>query len=246
MGILYLASGFSVQVRFYHQDENHQEVRHVHFFSSFTSFMERKGMTSERFLADRTPLRFPIPPYVPNQHLGEPMPYGKQMPAGEARPLGVSRQEFAAKKEGAKKDFEDRKISLDRETQLEVGSQKLSATAIQPTPSVGQHNKEQNYMATLTFKGLNRKGNVAIYSGLKTSVRIALASFADKTAPQELTIDGPFTEGAAQKVKMTAEERKAARAAKPKPTLAERAAAAQKRADALAAKVAAEAAEPQM
>lgn len=94
---------------------------------------------------------------------------------------------------------------------------------------------------TLALKGLNKKGNAAIYSGLKHPVRFPLANFTDKQAPATLDLTGPFAVPAVKepKVKLTAEERKAARAAKPKPTLAEKAA----KLEAQAAKLRAQAAE---
>lgn len=77
---------------------------------------------------------------------------------------------------------------------------------------------------TLTFKGLNKKGNVAFYAGARTVLRFSLASFVNKTAPSTIEIEGDFVPETS-KVKLTPEERKAARAAAPKPTLAEKIAA---------------------
>jgi len=89
---------------------------------------------------------------------------------------------------------------------------------------------------TLTLKGLSKNGKAAYYTGAAVTIRIALQAFVDQTAPQAISVpDGAF---APAKPVLTPEERKALRAARPKPTLAERAAAAQKRADALAAKAA--------
>jgi hypothetical protein len=101
---------------------------------------------------------------------------------------------------------------------------------------------------TVTFKGLSKNGKAAIYTGGKTTIRFSLLSFPDKQAPETIELpDGVFAEAAVKepKVKMTAEERKAARAARPKPTLAERAEAARLRAEKLAAQAAKEAAETQ-
>lgn len=93
----------------------------------------------------------------------------------------------------------------------------------------------------LTLKGLNKKGNTAIYEGTNGSVRITLSSFPDKTAPASFEVpEGLFVAKRQPKPKMTAEERKAARANAPKPTLAERAEKARIRAEKLAAQAAAE------
>ena len=82
---------------------------------------------------------------------------------------------------------------------------------------------------TLTFKGYNRKNTAAIYSGLRTSFRLPLAAFENRQAPQTLELQGPLAAPATPKAKLTDEEkaqraaqRKAERANKPKPTLAER------------------------
>jgi len=92
---------------------------------------------------------------------------------------------------------------------------------------------------TLTLKGLSKNGKAAFYAGAATTVRIQLSAFVDQTAPQAIAVpDGAFAPPRQPKPKLTPEERKALRASRPKPTLAERAAAAQKRADALAAKAA--------
>lgn len=92
---------------------------------------------------------------------------------------------------------------------------------------------------TLTLKGLSKNGKNAYYTGAANILRFPLAAFINKTAPQIIEIEGDFAGPKTPAVKLTPEERKALRAARPKPTLAELAARAQKRADALAAKVAA-------
>ena len=92
-------------------------------------------------------------------------------------------------------------------------------------------------MATLTLKGLNRRGTQAIYGGLRTAVRFPLAAFENKTAPTNIEIEGAFAAAkvaGARRAKMTPEEKEAAKLARknaPKPTLAERIA---KREEALA------------
>jgi len=75
---------------------------------------------------------------------------------------------------------------------------------------------------TLTLKNLSKNGKTAFYTGASTVLRFALSVFPDKQAPESIEVpDGIFAESA---VKMTPEERKAANAAKPKATFAEKAA----------------------
>jgi hypothetical protein len=89
---------------------------------------------------------------------------------------------------------------------------------------------------TLQFKALNRRGTQAIYTGLKTAVRFPVSAFEGKTPPTNIEVEGAFAAPSTPRAKMTAEERKAARAAKPKPTLAEKIAAREKALAALKAK----------
>lgn len=93
---------------------------------------------------------------------------------------------------------------------------------------------------TLTFKNLSRNGKNAFYAGAAVAIRIPLSAFPNKQhAPTIEVADGALAPAKPARVKMTAEERKAARANKPKPTLAEKAAKAKERADKLAAELAA-------
>lgn len=76
---------------------------------------------------------------------------------------------------------------------------------------------------TFTLRGLSKNGKQAYYDGANQVLRVAIGSFAAGTAPQSFDVaDGVFAGPKQPKVKMTAEERKAARAAQPKPTLAEK------------------------
>lgn len=90
----------------------------------------------------------------------------------------------------------------------------------------------------LTLKSKDKRERNAIYTGAAVSIRIPLAAFPDKTPPATLS---DFSGLAEKKPKLTAEERKEARKNAPKPTLAERVAAAEKRAAALREKLAKEA-----
>lgn len=94
---------------------------------------------------------------------------------------------------------------------------------------------------TLTLKGLSKNGRAAFYVGAITTLRISIAAFPGKTAPQIIEVaDGAFAPAKPPRVRMTKEERKAFNANRPKPTLAEKAAKAREKADALAAALAAE------
>lgn len=77
-------------------------------------------------------------------------------------------------------------------------------------------------MATLTKDKLSKRGNAVIYSGLRAKIRVPPSIFTDpKNPPATFEVSGEFAGPREAKPKLTAEERKAARAAKPKPTLAE-------------------------
>jgi hypothetical protein len=108
--------------------------------------------------------------------------------------------------------------------------------------------QQEKYMI-LTYKSSSKNGKQAYYSGASLVQRFVVKGFKGGTAPASFeVVDGVFEEPKvkAEKVKLTAEERKAAKAAKPKPTLAELAQRAQDRANKLAAKAAEEAAQPSM
>jgi hypothetical protein len=75
-------------------------------------------------------------------------------------------------------------------------------------------------MMTLTLKGTSKNGKTAFYSGAAQTVRLQVGLFEGGTAPGSISVpDGVF---AAQRPKLSKEERKAAKAAAPKPTLAEK------------------------
>lgn len=76
---------------------------------------------------------------------------------------------------------------------------------------------------TLSLKGLDKRGRSAIYTGAAISIRVGLTAFPNKTAPSTIEVaDGVFAGPKAKRAAMTPEERKAARAAAPKLTLAEK------------------------
>ena len=82
----------------------------------------------------------------------------------------------------------------------------------------------------LNLKGLTKNGNAAIYTGAAGIVRIAIAAFHGKVPCDTIGVsDGCLEPPKTPLYKMTKEERKAANAAKPKPTLAEKIAREEKR-----------------
>src|SRR5688572_6980025 len=111
--------------------------------------------------------------------------------------------------------------------QPEAAAVMSSEPIIPSADSAGQARQEKTMQ--LTLKGQDKRGRNAIYTGGAVSLRFPLGAFPDKTAPQTLSIDG-IAGPKAPKVPETAEERKARLAARPKPTLAERAQKAEERA----------------
>lgn len=88
----------------------------------------------------------------------------------------------------------------------------------------------------LTLKGLDKRGRYGIYTGAAVNLRVPIAAFPNRTAPPSFSVEG-LSEKVA-KPKLTPEERKAARAAKPKLTLAEKVQKAEERAAKLRAALA--------
>ena len=81
---------------------------------------------------------------------------------------------------------------------------------------------------TLTYKSSSKNGKTAYFSGAATTLRFPVSAFPDKTAPQSIEVaDGIF---AGPKVKLTKEQRAEQRKNQPKPTLIQRAEAAEARA----------------
>ena len=113
----------------------------------------------------------------------------------------------------------------------------IPAEAEQQAPMMAQ----EKHM-TLTFKSLDKRGRNAIFTGAAVALRFPIGAFPNKTAPASLEIDG-LAEKVAKpsRATMTTEERKAARAAQPKLTLAEKIAKQEERLAAQKAKLAAQA-----
>jgi hypothetical protein len=153
----------------------------------------------------------------------------------------VGEESFAG---GTQKSFGRTNNSLDSTKQVEVilSSQEAPPKA-QTSTDKAPEAQEQKKMV-ITLKGLNRKGTTAIYTGTLGTVRIGLAAFPGKTAPETIEVVGDIfavRQPKAPKVKLTKEER----AALPKPTEAERIAKMEERLNAAKAKLAAQAAAAQ-
>lgn len=73
----------------------------------------------------------------------------------------------------------------------------------------------------IELKGLSKHGNTAVYTGLRTVVRLSLTNFPGGVAPTSIEIVGPVL-GPREKKAPRAKLTRAERAALPKPTLAER------------------------
>lgn len=100
---------------------------------------------------------------------------------------------------------------------------------------------------TLTFKNISKNGKNAFYVGASTPIRFPLSVFPGKQHPTTIDVpEGTFAGAKQSKAAMTPEERKAANAARPKLTLAEKIAQREKQLAALKAKADAAAAQPSM
>lgn len=96
---------------------------------------------------------------------------------------------------------------------------------------------------TLTLKGLDKRGRNAIYTGAAVSIRIPVGAFPNKSALPTFDVDG-LAGPKEKRAPMTPEERKAARAAQPKLSLADKVARAEERARKLREQLAANAGQP--
>ena len=113
-----------------------------------------------------------------------------------------------------------------------VVSSQMNDVAILP-PSSDDTISRSRHM-TFIFKSTSKNGKNAMYSGAANVLRIPVNAFVGGTAPASFSVsDGVFAD---PKVKLTAEERKAANKLKPKPTIAEKIAAQEKKLAALRAK----------
>lgn len=117
-------------------------------------------------------------------------------------------------------------------------------SAMTPNQTTGEANgptpTQEKRKVTLTLKGLDKSGRNAVYTGAAISLRFPIGAFENKTPPPNLDmggVAGPKEKGKPRS-QMTKEEQKAARAAQPKLTLAEKVAKAEERLAAQRAKLA--------
>jgi hypothetical protein len=99
----------------------------------------------------------------------------------------------------------------------------LESAAIELPNAATEPQQEKNIMV-LTLKDYSKNGKRANYSGVRGGLSVPLHKFNGGTAPETIdkdNFDQIWAPLSTQKPKLTPEERKAAREAKPKPTLAE-------------------------
>lgn len=166
--------------------------------------------------------------------------YGKQMPKGDARPLGTPKPRLVKSKK-------ESPISLDTPSTNSVDfSQSVEPNAIPRTGDENTTAQERKTM-TLSFKNVSKNGKNVFYTGAASVIRIPLSAFPNKQHPTSIDVaDGVFAGAKQSRASMTPEERKAANAARPKLTLAEKIAQREKQLAALKAKADATAAQPSM
>lgn len=115
-----------------------------------------------------------------------------------------------------------------------AGNQSAPVTG---TETSGEKKMEQR---TLTLTKLSKSGAYAIYAGLRAKIRVPVTVFPDSKPVNSFTASGEFAGARTRKPPMTAEERKAWRAAQPKLTLAQKIEKEEKRLAKLRAKQAAQ------
>ena len=146
-------------------------------------------------------------------------------PAARAADVEQSDREFIAARQAAEKTDGGTQKGLDTEQQIGVIlTEQIEPRGARPAetgPTSAPPTKDRT--VNLTLKGQSKNGKQAMYGGAKQVLRFPVGVFVGGTAPQSFDVpDGVFEAPVAKtpKVKLTPEERKAARAAKPKPTLA--------------------------
>jgi len=150
-----------------------------------------------------------------------------------------------SKKESTKRSHKSKPVVKSESTEAVVEKTVASAPAdavrssSTEQPGIPPASQERKHMdVTLTLNKAPRKSErIVIFNSPLNSVQFLRTAFGE-TIPETLTVSGDFAEPKASKVKETKEERKARLAALPKPTLADRVAAAEKRAADLKAKLA--------
>lgn len=150
----------------------------------------------------------------------------KTMPMSAARPLGTKRVKSVRTKVHPSQAFSPFKQHRDMMTKVDglpqqdekivdisqnSNIQSLSSPITAPILEAG--------IMTLTLKGLTKNGKAALYTGAAAVIRLALAVFPDRQAPNSLDVpEGTFAAAKTPKRLLTKEERKML----PKPTLAEK------------------------
>lgn len=154
----------------------------------------------------------------------------KTPPKGNARPLGTPKppkpngrgpSESSMNRQSAQmeKNFVEAQNFVDTAPSPPVVSQPVSA--LTPNP-----NKGASFMdLTLVRNDNKRRSTSIVYTadGLRGSVRVSKSAFSNGSAPANIVVSSDvFASPKVPQAKMTPEERKAFRAAQPKPTLAEK------------------------
>lgn len=166
--------------------------------------------------------------------IGRTAPVAKMLNSGKARKNAEKR----AKKVVDTPATADVSSAASMETSVTLDSSSSVETSTQTAKDT------TTMVISLTRDNKARKSNAVTYTaaGYNGSVRFSKSFFADKTGPESLTLDSETFAAARQpRAKMTPEERKAARAAAPKLTPAEKLAKIEERAAKLRAKIAASA-----
>lgn len=168
-----------------------------------------------RSILKRGPLTVPVPPFVETAAYAS-LPAKVHHDNCPQHPAHLGRSWASGKTCSCDVQHEAKKV-VDTTTAGEVSLQNQEDSQPVANPA------NQEKMMTLSLKGLSKNGKQAFYSGAAQVVRISVGAFPGKTAPQSIPVPDGVFEGPKQPVaKMTAEERKAARANRPKPTLAEK------------------------
>ena len=169
------------------------------------------------------------------------MGISQTMPKGEARPLGTPRPKrvlTVEERDGTRTIVATRTEQRVRQREVDMMPYRQAEEdrgERQGVVDAAPHNIVESHSAistskeptmTLTLKALSKNGKNAMYAGAATILRISLSAFHGKTAPASFAVpDDIFASPRVKKAHLTPEEKAAAKAAKaaaPKPTLAER------------------------
>lgn len=184
-----------------------------------------------------------------------------QKPVNEARPLGTRREKTSKKQQSVKQDPSSSTSSAPLEKKLASDAEKVvdsvttpvvtssmsentTSAAMTQQPSAEAATQKRAIMdITLTRDNKPRKSSGIVYTApnLRTGFRLTKSAFIDGNPPETLTISSDaFAPPKVPAAKMTPEERKAARLARPKLTKAQKAAKLEERLAKLRAELATE------